>query len=195
MGNNLIRREPLGQQVEKASTSTDIALPEPQLKILREIAVSAGRPLPVSEDRQPESTKLTTHGTVALFSGANSAGKTTAAGVLSRQLGLELYRIDMKQVVGKYVGETEKNLSLAFAEAERQNAILFFDEADALFGKRTEVKDSHDRYANIEISYFLQQVKQHHRLVVLAAEAPDEWAPSMRQSIKFMVNFSLSNTV
>ncbi len=189
MGNDWIRRERPGQQVEKASTSTDIALPEHQLKVLREIAVSAGRPLRVSEDRQSESTKLTSHGIVALFRGANGTGKTMAASVLARELGLELYRIDMRRVVSKYIGETEKNLSLAFSEAERKRAILFFDEADALFGKRSEVKDSHDRHANIEVSYFLQQVKEHGRPVILAAEASDEWSPSMRQSIKFVVEF------
>ena len=91
-----------------------------------------------------------------------------AAEVLARDLHRELYRIDLARVVSKYIGETEKNLSRLFAEAAASGAILFFDEADALFGKRSEVKDSHDRYANVEISYFLQRTEEHRGLVIIA---------------------------
>ena len=91
-----------------------------------------------------------------------------AAEIIAGELGLELYKIDLSTVVSKYIGETEKNLSRIFAEAETSNAILFFDEADALFGKRSEVKDSHDRYANIEIGYLLQRMEEYEGVVILA---------------------------
>jgi hypothetical protein len=107
-------------------------------------------------------------GLVVLFAGPPGTGKTMAADVLANVLGLDLYRIDLSTVVSKYIGETEKNLASIFAEARTSNAILFFDEADALFGKRTQVRDAHDRYANVEISYLLQQVEEHDGVVILA---------------------------
>src|SRR5262249_35684386 len=96
-----------------------------------------------------------------LFSGPSGTGKTMSAEVLATDLGLELYKIDLSAVVSKYIGETEKNLSRIFREAQGANCILLFDEADALFGKRSEVKDSHDRYANIEINYLLQRMEEY----------------------------------
>jgi SpoVK/Ycf46/Vps4 family AAA+-type ATPase len=92
-------------------------------------------------------------------------------------------------VVSKYIGETEKNLSRLFTEAAASGAILFFDEADALFGKRSEVKDSHDRYANVEISYFLQRTEEHRGLVIIDANAPLEWPPALLPRIGFVVEF------
>jgi DNA polymerase III delta prime subunit len=106
------------------------------------------------------------------FAGPSGTGKTMAAQVLARELGAEVYRIDARQVVSKYIGETEKNLSVIFARAANANAILFFDEADALFGKRSEVKDSHDRYANIEVDYLFQQAKTYPGVVILACSEP-----------------------
>jgi SpoVK/Ycf46/Vps4 family AAA+-type ATPase len=97
-------------------------------------------------------------GISALFAGPSGTGKTTAAEVLAYELRLDLFRIDLSQVISKYIGETEKNLSRVFDAAEQGAAVLLFDEADALFGKRTEVKDSHDRYANVEVSYLLQRM-------------------------------------
>src|SRR5204863_9938553 len=94
-------------------------------------------------------------------------GKTMAAEVLARELKLDLFRIDLSQVINKYIGETEKNLRRVFDAAEGGGAILLFDEADALFGKRSEVKDSHDRYANIEVSYLLQRMEQYRGLAIL----------------------------
>ena len=94
-------------------------------------------------------------------------------------------------MVSKYIGETEKNLSRIFAGAAAGRAILFFDEADALFGKRSEVKDSHDRYANIEVSYFLQRVEEHRGLVIIAAKARLEWPPASPPRIDSVVEFSL----
>ena len=115
-----------------------------------------------------------------LFVGPPGTGKTMAAEVLAHTLGLDLYRIDLSAVVSKYVGETEKNLSRIFAEAATSNAILFFDEADALFGKRTEVRDAHDRYANIEVSYLLQRMEEYEGVVVL----DDQPAPERRCRVR-----------
>ena len=103
-----------------------------------------------------------------LFAGQPGTGKTMAAEVLATDLGLELYKIDLSSVVSKYIGETEKNLEKIFSEGQTSNAILFFDEADSLFGKRSSVKDSHDRYANIEISYLLQRMEEYDGIVILA---------------------------
>jgi SpoVK/Ycf46/Vps4 family AAA+-type ATPase len=103
-----------------------------------------------------------------LFAGPSGTGKTMAAGILARELGLDLYKIDLSSVVSKYIGETEKNLSRIFQEAQHSDSILFFDEADALFGKRSEVKDAHDRYANIEIAYLLQRMDEYDGVVILA---------------------------
>ena len=107
-------------------------------------------------------------GLTVLFAGPSGTGKTMAADVLAGELGLDLYKIDLSSVISKYIGETEKNLSRIFTEAETSNAILFFDEADALFGKRSEVKDSHDRYANIEVSYLLQRMEEYEGVAILA---------------------------
>jgi SpoVK/Ycf46/Vps4 family AAA+-type ATPase len=103
-----------------------------------------------------------------LFTGPSGTGKTMAAEVLAGELSLDLYQIDLSSVVSKYIGETEKNLSAIFREAEQTQTLLFFDEADALFGKRTEVKDAHDRYANIEVNYLLQRIEQYEGVVILA---------------------------
>lgn len=104
----------------------------------------------------------------ALFFGSSGTGKTMAAEVIARDLGLDLYKIDLSTVVSKFIGETEKNLSTIFKEAETSNSIIFFDEADALFGKRSEVKDAHDRYANIEVGYLLQKMEEYEGIVILA---------------------------
>ena len=188
---NRIGLEDLAQRIESVSTWADVAVPEQQLRVLRELAAHAAHRLQVSEDRQPEVNSLTHCGIVALFTGASGTGKTVAAEALARDLHLELYRIDLTRVVSKNIGETEKNLSRIFTEAAASGAILFFDEADALFGKRSEVKDSHDRYANIEVSYFLQRLEEYRGLVILAAEPSREWVPALPPRIGFVVEFSL----
>ena len=103
-----------------------------------------------------------------LFAGPSGTGKTMAADVMAGELALDLYKIDLSSIVSKYIGETEKNLDRIFQEAQGSNAILFFDESDALFGKRSEVKDAHDRYANIEVSYLLQKMEEYQGIVILA---------------------------
>ncbi|CAG1003734.1 ATP-dependent zinc metalloprotease FtsH [Myxococcaceae bacterium] len=147
---------------------SDLVLPEEHLTQLREIANAVKyRHLVYGEwgfDR-----KLTLgKGLNILFSGPSGTGKTLSAEVLAGELGFDLYQIDLATVVSKYIGETEKNLDRIFREARDSNAILFFDEADALFGKRSEVKDAHDRYANIETAYLLQKMEEYEGIVILA---------------------------
>jgi SpoVK/Ycf46/Vps4 family AAA+-type ATPase len=128
-------------------------------------------------------------GLSALFSGPPGTGKTMAAEVLAGELGLDLYRVDLSGVVSKYIGETEKNLSRIFGEARTGTAILFFDEADALFGKRTEVSDAHDRYANIETSYLLQKMEEYDGVVVLATNMRHNMDEAFLRRIRFIVDF------
>ena len=128
-------------------------------------------------------------GISALFAGESGTGKTMAAEVIANDLQLNLYRIDLSAVVSKYIGETEKNLRKVFDAAERGGAILFFDEADALFGKRSEVKDSHDRYANIEINYLLQRMEAFSGLAILATNMKTALDSAFMRRLRFVVNF------
>jgi SpoVK/Ycf46/Vps4 family AAA+-type ATPase len=125
----------------------------------------------------------------ALFSGASGTGKTMAAEIIAGDLRLDLYRIDLSGVVSKYIGETEKNLNRIFAEAQSSNAILFFDEADALFGKRSEVKDSHDRYANIEVAYLLQRMEEYDGIVILATNLRKNMDAAFVRRMRFIIDF------
>ena len=128
-------------------------------------------------------------GITALFAGASGTGKTMAAQVMARSLGLELYRVDLSGVVNKYIGETEKRLKQVFDACERANVLLFFDEADALFGQRTQVKDAHDRFANIEIDYLLQRMEQFDGVAVLATNRKGDLDKAFLRRIRFMVDF------
>ncbi len=125
----------------------------------------------------------------ALFAGDSGTGKTMAAEVIANELQLNLYRIDLSAVVNKYIGETEKNLRRLFDAAEGGGAILFFDEADALFGKRSEVKHSHDRYANIEINYLLQRIESYRGLAILATNMKSALDTAFMRRLRFIVNF------
>ncbi len=128
-----------------------------------------------------------------LFAGPSGTGKTMAADVMAGELGLDLYKIDLSGVVSKYIGETEKNLARIFEEAETSNAILFFDEADALFGKRSEVHDSHDRYANIEISYLLQRMEEYDGMAILATNLNKNLDEAFVRRMHFTVEFTFPN--
>lgn len=128
-------------------------------------------------------------GLCALFCGQSGVGKTMAVEIVASELQLEAFKIDLSSVVSKYIGETEKNLSKVFEEAEASNAILFFDEADALFGKRSEVKDAHDRYANIEINYLLQRVEEFEGLVILASNMRKNIDDAFFRRMQFVVDF------
>ena len=128
-------------------------------------------------------------GVTALFAGPSGTGKTTAADIIARELGLDLYKIDLAGVVSKYIGETEKNLERIFAEAENANCILLFDEAEALFGKRSQVRDSHDRYANIEIAYLLQQMDQYEGIAILATNLRQNMDDAFVRRLNFVTEF------
>jgi SpoVK/Ycf46/Vps4 family AAA+-type ATPase len=128
-------------------------------------------------------------GLKVLFSGASGTGKTMTASVLARDLGLDLFRIDLSGVVSKYIGETEKNLDQIFTAAQSSNAILFFDEADALFGKRSEVKDAHDRYANIEVSYLLQKMEEYDGVVILASNLSKNIDQAFARRMHYAIEF------
>jgi len=128
-------------------------------------------------------------GIAALFSGPSGTGKTMTAEILARHLSLDLYRIDLAGVVSKYIGETEKNLRSIFDAAERSGAILFFDEADALFGKRTEVRDSHDRFANIEVNYLLQRMEDYRGLAILCTNRRSTLDRAFLRRLRFVIEF------
>jgi SpoVK/Ycf46/Vps4 family AAA+-type ATPase len=128
-------------------------------------------------------------GLAVLFAGPSGTGKTMAAGIIAAELGIDLYKIDLSTVVSKYIGETEKNLSRIFVEAETSNAILFFDESDALFGKRSEVRDSHDRYANVEIGYLLQRVEEYEGVAILATNLRKNMDEAFVRRLHFAVEF------
>jgi vesicle-fusing ATPase len=128
-------------------------------------------------------------GTAALFAGASGTGKTLAAEIIANELRLDLYRIDLSQVISKYIGETEKNLSRIFSAAENSGAMLLFDEADALFGKRSEVKDSHDRYANVEVSYLLQRMEAYSGLAILTSNQKSAVDKAFLRRLRYVINF------
>jgi SpoVK/Ycf46/Vps4 family AAA+-type ATPase len=134
-------------------------------------------------------TKLKTAGHVVLFHGPAGTGKTLTAALLGKEFNKPVYRVDLSKVVSKYIGETEKNLNAVFADAKEKDAILFFDEADALFGKRTEVKDAHDRFANIEVSYLLQQIEAHPGLTILTTNKKSNIDEAFTRRLRFVISF------
>ncbi len=155
-------------RIEPRYTWSDMVLPPEKAQQLHNIAAWMKHRRLVHRDWGFGEKLSRGKGLNVLFTGPSGTGKTMAAEVLAGELSLDLYQIDLSSVVSKYIGETEKNLSAIFREAEQSQALLFFDEADALFGKRTEVKDAHDRYANIEVNYLLQRVEQYEGVVILA---------------------------
>ena len=183
------RLDDLAQRIRLATTWNDLILPRLQLQTLREIAVHVRQRLKVYETWGFAAKSARGLGISALFCGASGTGKTMAAEVLAGELRLDLYRIDLSSVVSKYIGETEKNLRRVFDAAEAGGAILLFDEADALFGKRSEVKDSHDRYANIEVSYLLQRMEAYQGLAVLTTNMKDALDTAFLRRIRFVVQF------
>jgi len=169
----------------------DLVLPADQMAQLREIANHVRYRAVVYETWGFDAKLALGKGLNVLFTGPPGTGKTMAADVLAGVLGLDLYRIDLSTVVSKYIGETEKNLARIFAEAQSSNAVLFFDEADALFGKRTQVRDAHDRYANVEISYLLQKMEEYQGLVILATNLRKNIDEAFVRRLHFMVDFPL----
>ena len=179
----------LARKIELKYEWADLVLPADQLSQLREIC-SRYRHQHVVYGSWGFGRKLSLgRGLSALFSGHPGTGKTMAAEVIANELLLDLYKIDLSQVVSKYIGETEKSLNSIFQEAQASNAILFFDEADALFGKRTEVKDSHDRYANIEVSYLLQKMEEYDGIAVLATNLRKNIDEAFLRRMQFIIEF------
>ncbi|QXD15736.1 ATP-binding protein [Rhodocaloribacter litoris] len=183
------RLDDLARRIEPVATWDDLVLPERPLQTLRTIALHVRHRLQVYETWGFARKSRRGLGISALFTGPSGTGKTMAAEVLAGELRLDLYRIDLSQVVSKYIGETEKNLRRVFDAAEAGGAILLFDEADALFGKRTEVKDSHDRYANIEVSYLLQRMEAYRGLAILTTNLKDALDDAFQRRIRFIVTF------
>ncbi|HMK50759.1 MAG TPA: AAA family ATPase, partial [Thermodesulfovibrionales bacterium] len=167
----------------------DIVLPQDMIAHLREICdMVKYRQLVFGQWGYDEKFSLG-KGANALFSGPSGTGKTMAAEIIANELKLDMYKIDLSQVVSKYIGETERNLQRIFDEAHRSNSILFFDEADALFGKRSEVKDAHDRYANIEIAYLLQKMEGYEGIVIMATNLRGNMDSAFVRRMQFIVEF------
>ena len=181
--------EELAQRIIPYYDWEDIVLPEDVFRQLQEIAAQVAHRAQVYEAWGFGAKLSRGRGLSALFAGPSGTGKTMAAEVLANHLKLDLYRIDLAGVVSKYIGETEKNLRKVFDAAEQSGAILFFDEADALFGKRTEVKDSHDRYANIEVNYLLQRMEDYRGLAILATNRKSDLDQAFLRRLRFLVDF------
>ena len=181
----------LARKINPKYKRDDIILPKDQMEQLREICCYVEHYYKVYSDWGFDRKLSLGKGLNALFAGPSGTGKTMAADIIANELGLELYKIDLSAIVSKYIGETEKNLDLIFREGRMSNAILFFDEADALFGKRSEVRDSHDRYANIEIAYLLQKMDEYDGVVILATNLrkniDDAFARRMHFSLEFPI--------
>jgi ATPase family associated with various cellular activities (AAA) len=190
LGTTRPRLDTLAQRLDAKATWNDIVLPQEAVNLLRQISAQVGQRSKVYEDWGFHSRMNRGLGISALFTGESGTGKTMAAEVIANDLRLNLYRIDLSAVVSKYIGETEKNLRRLFDAAEDGGAILFFDEADALFGKRSEVKDSHDRYANIEINYLLQRMEAYRGLAILATNMKSALDSAFARRLRFVVNFS-----
>ncbi len=179
----------LAHKIEVRYRWNDIVLPDDQLAMLHEIIDTVrGRPT-VLESWGVGQKLASSAGVSILFAGPPGTGKTMAAEVVAAELGLDLYKIDLSTVVNKYIGETEKNLSRIFDEAASSNAILFFDEADAIFGKRSEVKDAHDRYANIEVSYLLQRMETYAGVTILATNLRANLDEAFSRRLQFAIDF------
>jgi hypothetical protein len=183
--------ERLAIRLEPRFTWSDIVLPDQQLQQLRSIAARMKHRRLVLRDWGFGRKLSRGKGLSVLFTGPSGVGKTMAAEILAGALGLGLHQIDLSCVVSKYIGETEKNLSQIFREAEQCQTILFFDEADALFGKRTEIKDAHDRYANIEVNYLLQRVEQYDGVVILSTNLQKNLDESFLRRLQEVVDFPM----
>jgi hypothetical protein len=179
----------LAVKIEPRSGWNDLIVPEDTRAQLQEICSQYRHRHRVLGEWQFERKLSYGKGLSALFAGPSGTGKTMAAEVVANELQLELYKIDLSAVVSKYIGETEKNLAKIFEEAESSNAILFFDEADALFGKRTKVSDAHDRYANIETSYLLQKMEAYEGVAILATNLRENIDDAFARRIRFLVDF------
>jgi SpoVK/Ycf46/Vps4 family AAA+-type ATPase len=183
------RLDDLAQRIQSHTTFDDLVLPDSQKDILANIVTHVRHRTTVLDTWGFARQGSRGLGISALFAGASGTGKTMSAEVLAGALELDLYRIDLSAVVSKYIGETEKNLRRIFDAADSGGVILLFDEADALFGKRSEVKDSHDRYANIEVSYLLQRMESYRGLAILTTNMRSALDVAFLRRIRFIVQF------
>jgi hypothetical protein len=181
--------EDLAQRIVPAAGWDDLVLPDAQLQTLRQLTAQVRHRMTVYESWGFSDKGRRGLGVSALFSGESGTGKTLAAEVIANDLGLDLYRIDLSSVVSKYIGETEKNLKQVFDTAEEGGVLLLFDEADALFGKRSEVRDSHDRYANIEVGYLLQRMEAYAGLAILTTNLKSSLDKAFQRRLRFAVHF------
>jgi ATPase family associated with various cellular activities (AAA) len=179
----------LGQRLSPRARWEDLVVPDRQRSMLREIVAHVRQRSVVYQQWGFDALLRRGLGVTALFAGASGTGKTLAAEVLAGELGLDLFVIDLSQVVNKYIGETEKNLRRVFDAAERGGAVLLFDEADALFGKRSEVNDSHDRYANLEVSYLLMRMEAYRGLAILTTNQKKALDSAFLRRLRFVVDF------
>jgi SpoVK/Ycf46/Vps4 family AAA+-type ATPase len=179
----------LATRLEPAYAWQDLVLPARQLEVLRSISSYLRHRDLVLSEWGYEQAVARDQGLKVLFAGESGTGKTMAGQVITHDLGLELFRIDLATVVSKYIGETEKNLDRIFRAATGSNAILFFDEADALFGKRSEVRDAHDRYANIEVAYLLQKMESYPGAVILATNFRQNMDDAFLRRLDFVIDF------
>lgn len=189
------RLDALAQRLDTKATWDDLVLPTSDTTVLHQIATQVRHRSTVYDEWGFRDRMNRGLGVTALFAGESGTGKTMAAEVIANELKLNLYRIDLSAVVSKYIGETEKNLRKLFDAAEDGGAILFFDEADALFGKRSEVKDSHDRYANIEINYLLQRIEAYRGLAILATNLKSSLDQAFMRRLRFVINFPFPSLV
>jgi len=181
----------LSQKIVPKYGWNDIVLPPPQLALLQELCNAAKYQHLVWKTWGFDSKLSLGKGLNVLFSGSPGTGKTMAAEVIASELQLDLYKIDLSQIVSKYIGETEKSLNQVFTSASNSNAILFFDEADALFGKRSEVRDAHDRYANIETSYLLQKMEEYEGIAILTTNFRSNIDEAFSRRLRFIIEFAL----
>jgi AAA+ superfamily predicted ATPase len=177
------------QKVESPHSWHDLVLPPRAVQQLREVCAAEKYRSVVYVNWGFNRCMTQGNGLNVLFCGPSGTGKTMSAGIVARELGLDLYKIDLSTVISKYIGETEKHLSQIFREAQSSNAILFFDEADAIFGKRSEVKDAHDRYANVEVAYLLQKMEEYEGIVILATNFRKNIDDAFTRRIQYIVEF------
>jgi hypothetical protein len=184
----------LARRVEVRATWSDLVLPAGHLEVLRDLVRQLRQRTRVHGDWGFGTRPGVSAGVTALFAGESGTGKTLAAEVIAGELGLDLYRVDLSTTVDKYIGETEKNLARLFSAAEASGAVLLFDEADALFGRRTEVRDAHDRYANLEVSYLLQRMETYGGLAILTTNQRGNLDRAFLRRLRVILTFPFPDT-
>jgi SpoVK/Ycf46/Vps4 family AAA+-type ATPase len=179
----------LAEEIESIATLNDIILPDRKKEMLNLIATHFRHRDKVYHEWDFAKKSNRSLGIIALFAGESGTGKTMAAEAIANELDLDLYRVDLFMVTSKYIGETEKNIRRIFDAAESKEYVLFFDEADSLFGKRSEVRDSHDRYANIQVGYLSQRIESFEGIVILATNLKRNLDPAFMRRIRFIIDF------